>query len=375
MKIIISGDLLPTPNNEALFQSGDVEALIGKDLLALYRKADFRITNLEGPLTDSDNAIEKSGPNIKGSIRAVYGMKQMGIDCASLANNHIYDFGECGLSDTLNILKENGIDYVGAGKTLEEAGKPYYFERDGIKVGLYSCAEYEFTIAMKHRGGANPFDALNISDVIREIKKNCDFLMVLYHGGKEFYRYPVPYVQTRCRKMADSGADLILCQHSHCIGCMEDYHGTQILYGQGNFLLCRADDEYRHTGLLVSVEISSSKRKIEYVPVVRHDEKVRIATPEEKDEILKSFWKRSEKIKDATFVEENYRKFAKTLLQDYYSMQLGIFGSLLRRLHIGTSAPHFYRRRQHFWLLNAVRCEAHADVFREGMEAMLDKGE
>lgn len=59
---------------------------------------------------------------------------------------------------------------------------------------------------------------------------------MLYHGGKEYYRYSSPNLQKTCRKMTEKGADLVLCQHSHCIGSYEEYNDSTILYGQGNFI-------------------------------------------------------------------------------------------------------------------------------------------
>jgi poly-gamma-glutamate synthesis protein (capsule biosynthesis protein) len=373
MNIIISGDLLPTPNNEKLFCSGNVEALAGKDILDIYQNADFRISNLEGPLTDAKTPLEKSGPNIKGSIASVRGLKALGVDCVSIANNHILDYGEQGLEDTLRTLEENNIAHVGAGKNLSQARKPYITERGGIRLGIYSCAEYEFTIATASRGGANPFDALEIADEIRNLRAQCDILIVLYHGGKEFYRYPVPYVQKRCRKMADAGADFILCQHSHCIGAYEKYNDCGILYGQGNFIFCRRDDEYRRTGLLVRIVVENGRKETEFIPVVRHAERVRMAAASEKEEIMTAFRARSEEIRDERFVADQYRKFAVVLTKKYYSQSLGIFGDVLKLFRLEDIAVIFFAKRHRLKILNTIRCEAHEDVFREGLEAGLRK--
>ena len=131
---------------------------------------------------------------------------------------------------TINCLTENKIGYGGVGRNLQEASKPYFFERKGIKVGIYCCAEHEFSIATESTYGANPFDPLESLDHIIDMKKKCDVIIVLYHGGKEYYRYPSPDLQRICRKMVDKGADLVVCQHSHCIGCEEEWNNGVILY-------------------------------------------------------------------------------------------------------------------------------------------------
>lgn len=54
---------------------------------------------------------------------------------------------------------------------------------------MYSCAQHEFTIATENSPGVKPFDTLELLDYIKELKSSCDYLVVLYHGGKEHYRY------------------------------------------------------------------------------------------------------------------------------------------------------------------------------------------
>src|SRR5699024_1436352 len=105
--------------------------------------------------------------------------------------------------------------------------------------------------------GANPFDPLESFDHIQELKSKCDYVIVLYHGGKERYRYPSPYLQKVCRKFAQKGADLIVCQHSHCIGAYEEFEGSTIIYGQGNFIFNTLNNEFWNTSLLIKVEITN----------------------------------------------------------------------------------------------------------------------
>ena len=90
-----------------------------------------------------------------------------------------------------------------------------------VKIGIYCCAENEFSIATSQKAGANPFDSLQSFDDVYWLKKKVDFLVVLYHGGIEHYRYPSPNLQRVFRKFADVGADIVIGQHSHCIGCMD----------------------------------------------------------------------------------------------------------------------------------------------------------
>ncbi|MFW6015997.1 MAG: hypothetical protein ACOCRK_06130 [bacterium] len=63
-----------------------------------------------------------------------------------------------------------------------------------LKTGIYTCADHEFTIATCNSPEENPFDSIESVDHIKDLKKRCDYLIVLYHEGKEHYRYPSPYL-------------------------------------------------------------------------------------------------------------------------------------------------------------------------------------
>lgn len=114
MIINIGGDLLPTDNNMNLFESGDVEKLFTREVVDIFGRSSLNIVNLEGPLTDFDAGIEKIGPCIKGTSKSIKAIKALGIHCASMANNHIMDYGQDGLINTIDLLKAEGMLSVGA---------------------------------------------------------------------------------------------------------------------------------------------------------------------------------------------------------------------------------------------------------------------
>lgn len=70
--------------------------------------------------------------------------------------------------------------------------------------------------------------------------------------------------------MAQKGADIIICQHSHCIGCFENYENSTIIYGQGNFIFDDSQSEYWKTSLLINIEIKD-EFKIQYIPIVKKE--------------------------------------------------------------------------------------------------------
>ncbi len=372
MRILIAGDLLPQQCNERHFENGDTDELLDSELKMMFKNADFRVCNLEGPLTNCNHPIDKSGPLLKGSKESIKGIKAIGIDICSLANNHILDYGEEGYKSTTEVLERSNIRYVGAGDNKQSARHPLIIEKDGIRVGIYSCAEHEFTIATKQTPGANGFDALYDLDEINELKSKVDYVVVLYHGGKEYYRYAVPYVQERCRKMVEKGADLVVCQHSHCIGCHENYNNGEILYGQGNFLFHLQDNEYTHTGLLVQIDIMNKSFKVSYIPCVRKREGVRIASRKERDNILLDFENRSELIKNEQFLEDEYRRFSALYTRSYDNILLGRFSiaaKILYKIGFRSIYKSIYKRRHILCIINVLQCEAHRDSFLHGLRS------
>ena len=164
--MIFTADIVPTKSNFKSFSSGKMEAIIDKNILNILTSADFRFMNLEVPLTDSPKPIVKCGPNLIAPTSTIKGLKALNPTVFGLCNNHTLDQGEDGLLTTLQILKENGIDYTGVGKNLFESHVPYIYEKNGVKVGIYTCAEHEFSLATENCWGVNPFDPFESLDHI-----------------------------------------------------------------------------------------------------------------------------------------------------------------------------------------------------------------
>lgn len=369
MTIIIAGDLVPTKSNIELFNNADIEKLLGEGLLSIWYNADIRIFNLEVPLSDKEDPIEKCGPNLIAPTSTIEGIKALQPSLITLANNHILDQGVLGLKSTEKVLQEHGIPFIGAGDTLAEASHPYIIKQDGLKIGVYACAEHEFSIATDNTPGANPFDPLESLDHIKNLKSKCDYVIVLYHGGKEHYRYPSPYLQKVCRKMVEKGADLVVCQHSHCIGSYEKYRNSTIVYGQGNFIFDNSDNEYWQTSLLVKIGISD-RIDINYIPIIKKDNLIRLAEKKIEEDIISSFQKRSMAIMKRDFVEENYKKFAESKIESYLRKFSGT-GKLISRIDRyllkGKLLKCMYNRKRLLALQNYIECEAHRELVLTGL--------
>ena len=374
LRLYIGADFVPTDINRVLFETGNIEALVGKELLGLFKQSDLNVFNLEVPLTDASTPIDKFGNNLKSPTKTIYGYKALEPIFLTLANNHSLDHGVEGLTTTLELLNKHDIKNAGAGANVKEAKKPFIFEKDGIRIGFYLCAEHEYTVASCHTMGANPFDVLESFDDVETLKKTCDYVIVLYHGGKEFYRYPSPMLQRYCRKFVDKGADLVVCQHSHCIGSREDYGKGTIIYGQGNFIFNSEfyiqHKEFVKDSLLINVEVTKDSFIVSEVPIRSTEMGTRLATESEADETLTAYKQRSEHIRDAHFVVQAYKDFADTHVKRYLREFIGrsftirainaLFGRKLMQLLLGKTS--------YLAIQNYLECEAHHELFLRGIK-------
>lgn len=374
IKIIIGADIVPTETNEELFNCGDSHSLIGEELISIIHDSDFFVLNLETPLIDEEHPIPKSGPCLRAATSTIKGIKNMGVDLLGLCNNHINDQDEEGIKKTIEVLKENGIDYIGAGENIKKAKQPVIREINGILVGFYACAEHEFSIAEEDKYGANPFDAFFSYSDIRELQKKVGFVVVLFHGGKEDYPYPTPELRARCRLFIENGADIVIVQHTHCVGAEEDYLGKKIVYGQGNFIFDAYVREGRDTGLLVQLNLERKAEKIvcshSYIPIVKKANCIRAGNFDEKNKILDGFYRRSRQIEDEGFVYNQYNKLAES---EKASIQMLLGGRLLKnrifvfinKLTGGRLLDKLYPKSTCLAIYDMVSCETNLEMIKE----------
>ena len=369
MRILIGGDTVPTQSNEACFISGKLDEIVDNRIRDIFHNSDLCILNLEAPLTNNNSAISKTGPAIKVNPQAVNGLCSLNVGLVTLANNHILDYGEKGLEDTIRELNERKIKYVGAGNNIDEAARPVIINVCDKRIGIYGCVEHEFSIAAKNQMGANPFDPLEVYDHIIDLKEKCDYVIVLYHGGKEHYRYPSPELQKICRKFITKGANLVVCQHSHCIGCKESFENGLIIYGQGNFIFDYQDNEYWNTSLLISI---NDLMKIDFIPIVKKGASVRLADDAETEIIMNAFSNRSEDVKSEMIIEQKYNEYALSKRNYYLEAINGVDKSSLvyRILNRVTAGKYKYQRIQRIYnrqrinvVRNFIECEAHRELF------------
>ncbi|MDD4311708.1 MAG: CapA family protein [Eubacteriales bacterium] len=305
LEIFIGAGVTPTALNAEAFSTG-TQSLLFNGLNAVWKAADARIFSLETPLSNA-SYCEACAPAACAS-----GIAALSPTGVSLCTERIADCGADGIHATRTALKAKQVAFFGAGEDIDAADQPFFFVRHGVHVGIYAVCESESASATEHKAGANPLDLVNLSDRIREIKSNCDRLIVLYHGGKEGYPYPTPMEQKVCRKIAECGANLVLSQGSHTIGCSERWNNTTIVYGQGSLISGKTEEDAQ-SGLLVPYTIGDyGADTVGFVPIVGAGGGAAIADEAMSASLLEEFQKRSLRVRVEGFVPARYDTLSST---------------------------------------------------------------
>ena len=354
MKILVAGDVCPTASTEKFLVNGDLSAAFG-DVRSVSTGADAFLINLECALTAAETAIRKYGPNLKAAPECAQALHGFGVTDAGLANNHIYDYGRKGYFDTLRALEEAGIRYTGVGMNAQCARKKHTIALDGKSICLIAVGDREYSYALANREGIRVFDPIDTIEDVRDARNDSDFIIVTYHGGSEQCRYPSPRVRKLCQAMVRAGADLVLCQHSHCIGVMEKYEGKMILYGQGNFYFNLAEEEdnpHWKNGLLLEIDMDSNMTPAyRFYPVKTTDTGIALCHGEEEKRILQELEERSLVLQDEGEWIKRWRAFC---LQESWRYHDAISTAF-------ESSPY----QPSEWFRHYLDCEAHTDVWRQ----------
>ena len=374
MKILVTGDLVVSKNY-------DTTKLVDREIISLFRSSDYTIVNLEAPITTSQSKINKTGPHLKSDISAtkevLLGLK---VDLVTLANNHILDYSEQGVRETLDFCRENNISAVGAGKNKSDAAKTLYVDTPRGKIGIVNIAENEWSSATELTGGANGMNLIDDVYTIQETKNKCDFVFVIVHGGHEYYNLPSPRMQKQYRFYADNGADLVIGHHTHCISGKEVYNGKEIYYSLGNFLFTK-DSEFEdwYTGIVLQIEISEQKEiqtKPIFVTQSKEDFSLSITKDRKYDEIHTRFVEYSNLIRIETDLNKswlNYIGEKQKQYERYWSPLSFVKNKYIRYALSKTCFTSKSTQKARTLYLNLLRCEAHADLSREVLKKNLFK--
>ena len=229
------------------------------------KKADILFGNLEGPISNKGKKVG-SIYSFRMNPKTVEGLKYAGFDILSLANNHMFDYQRVAFEDTMRILEENGIDYLGAGFSAKEAFSPKITEIRNTKIGFLAYTNLGPKAWRATKGGSgiawvSEKDIEKIKEDIGEAKQKTDVLIISLHSGEEYATNTTPSQISLARAFVDAGADLVVGHHPHIIQEIEKYKDGWIAYSLGNFVFDQGFSEETMEGLLLEVIIEDNKIK------------------------------------------------------------------------------------------------------------------
>ena len=239
------GDIMPGttfPEEEpGAFLPQDDGAHLFDHVKEILRGADFAAGNLEGTLLDEEGELKEcKDPELCYAFRIPtrYAglLTDAGIDFVGIANNHINDFGAPGIESTRRTLRENELLYAG----LRDGCRTAIAEKDRRKVGFAAFGH--------SKGTPSIMNLEEVRTTVRKLAKECDFVVVSFHGGAEGAQYThVPHAMEICfnekrgnveafaHAAIDAGADVVYGHGPHVTRAMELYKGRLVIYSLGNF--------------------------------------------------------------------------------------------------------------------------------------------
>jgi poly-gamma-glutamate synthesis protein (capsule biosynthesis protein) len=357
IRLTIASDWAPLKVYADLIQS-DPTAVYG-DVLPLLRASDLNLVNVECTLGNHGEPIPKAGPNFRAEESSVRSLTEVPFHVACLANNHSMDYGPESLNYTMDLLQKAGLEIVGAGMSGEEAARPLVVDVGSVRVAVINCAEGEACRSVDNGPGANGFEPAAAARQIRELKRTADFVLVVFHGGREYAPLPPEYVIAGLRGMAEAGASAVIAHHPHVPQGIEVYRGVPIVYSQGNFVFWQDSPTFfRHAGYLVHLDVLKDRiAKMEITPYTIEPEGLSMMKGALKTRFLQTLAHVSELIADPAKVRDVWNAFVDGV---------GLSG-LIRTLQspmkqLETDLPVGAAR-----LLNLFFTPAHSELFITGL--------
>jgi poly-gamma-glutamate capsule biosynthesis protein CapA/YwtB (metallophosphatase superfamily) len=232
------GDILLASGVETIMQKSGYDFPY-REVKGYLQQPDLTIGNLETPVTTRGTILKKEY-NYRSSPLALPALAAAGFDVVNLANNHVMDYGTEGLLDTIDYLNKAGIQHVGAGHDRDEAFKPLFVDKKGIKIAVLGFSrivpDNSWKAGANHPGVADTYDYSPPVKAIQLAKSQADLVVVITHWGIERKDTPEAYETDLAHRFIDAGADLIVGGHPHVLQGFETYKGKWIAYSLGNFI-------------------------------------------------------------------------------------------------------------------------------------------
>lgn len=240
VSLIFTGDVLLSNYVLNQYKNLGIEGVLDAGLLRELQTADVTVINEEFPFSTRGEPAEDKQFTFRVDPSYVSVLKEMGVDMAAVANNHILDYGEDALIDTFDTLEGAGILYAGGGTDKERAMQLQVMEVKGVRVGMLAASrvipDIFWNIENRQPGVLCTYDPALLLGAIEKAKESCDYLFVYVHWGIERNTTPEEYQKNLARQYIDAGADAVIGSHPHVLQGIEFYQGKPVFYSLGNFL-------------------------------------------------------------------------------------------------------------------------------------------
>jgi len=270
----ICGDWAPINNTFQLKRSEKISVF--GELEKYFKDSDFNIVNIECVIGNKGDKIVKAGLHLKCEKEKLNILKNAPFHLACLANNHVRDYSDEGLINTILLLRKAGLNVIGAGKNKLCSQTPFKLQNDYLKLAIINAAEGESALPINNGAGVASFDILRIASQIKKLKKESFFVIGIFHVGREYIPVPPPYIYEYFHFLADSGIDMIVGHHPHVVQGIEIYNNVPIFYSIGNFLFFQKQkNPFNHFGVILRCCFSGKKlHEIKMIPFKIHKQNI-----------------------------------------------------------------------------------------------------
>jgi poly-gamma-glutamate synthesis protein (capsule biosynthesis protein) len=362
MKILITGDF---------FVEHPERITIDYSVKRLMTDCDYRIVNLEGPITWTETIEEpkKSGPRLKQPDAVISLLEDMGTNMLTMANNHLMDYGVDGFQQTKTILRGRYV-LSGCGK-WEDAYKLHIIEKEGQKVGILNFCEMQ--CGMLYDEWTQGGDAVGcawinhprVNKLILDSKEKVDYLIAIVHAGVEMVEVPLPEWRDRYREMIDMGCDAVIAHHPHVVQGYEIYKSKPIAYSLGNFIFqggVKMNNEGWNIGALAILELRQGAVRLTLEGCQLKNNYLNLTDTEE--------WK--EKIDQlCQYLNKDYMTLVNDCCQRLRNNYWNLFamGGLFapEAFSMKNLARIPLHRYDHIHILNNIQCESHRMCFSRAL--------
>lgn len=286
-----AGDIVFDPERPVMLhaaENGGVLNCFDPELVKQVNNADFFMLNNEFAISNRGEPMTDKIYTFRSSPDSIDYLKGLGVDAVSLANNHVYDYGEEAFYDTMDYLASAGLPYVGAGYNVNEAAKGHYFIINGFKVGVVATSRAEKfyltpTADFNRAGVMGTYNSRYFLAAIEMAREQCDIVIVYAHWGTEYSTKLEEEQIKMSREYIDAGADAVIGSHPHCLQGMEYYKNAPIAYSLGNFWF----NDKPLDSCVLNLEVDNKLNvEVSLTPLVQENCETRIVTDAEERRAL-----------------------------------------------------------------------------------------